>query len=277
MYTEKSAELKNDFYSRYGEACGTLYFERVGLPCVLMDSGTHMLAFALGCGVRAYGRECGDVLRIINADSDECDVHFAPNGRGAQILYKQDMPGAVGCRDAEEYTIMKLLCRMRKLRPREVGTITELCDRYGSGGWCAYVSGGTARQIPFPLLHKNVLLIRAGRARRISDGKALAQFCAAETERIIAAAQALKKCRMEVLFDMLNESQRSAEMLFSLPQQQLCAVHAAQAADGVLAARITNMGIICITDENKTDSAVRAIAAEYERAAGCSAGISVVK
>lgn len=277
MYTEKSAELKNDFYSRYGEAAGTLYFERVGLPCVLMDSGTHKLAFALGCGVRAYGRECGDVLRIINADSDECDVHFAPNGHGAQILYKQDMPGAVGSRDTEEYAIMKLLCNMRRLRPRELGTDAALCDRYGSGGWCAYTENGSARQVPLPLLHINVLLIRAGRSRRITDAKALARFRAAETERITAAAEGLRKCRIEVLFEMLNESGRSAEALFSLPPMQLAAVRAAREADGVLATRITNMGVICMTAEDKTDSAIRAIATGYERAAGCSAGISVVK
>ena len=277
MYTERSAELKNDFYSRYGEAAGTLYFERVGLPCILMDSGTHMLAFALGCGVRAYGRECGDVLRIINADSDECDVHFAPNGRGAQILYKEDMPGAVGCREAEEYAVMKLLCDMRKLRPRELGSTAELCDRYGSGGWCAYSENGIKQQLPLPLLHKNVLLIRAGRLRRISDNKAMERFRAAETERIAAAAVALRKCRIEVLFDMLNESQRSAELMLSLPPLQLLAVRAAREADGVLAARITNMGVICITEESKTDSAIRAIAEEYERSAGYSAGISVVK
>ena len=80
MYTEKSAVLKNDFYSRYGEMSGELYFERIGLPCVLLEGTERKLAFALGCGIRAYGRRMGDVLRILDADSDTCRVHFMQNG-----------------------------------------------------------------------------------------------------------------------------------------------------------------------------------------------------
>ena len=277
MYTEKSADLKNDFYSRYGEAPGTLYFERAGLPCVLLDCGTHTLAFAMGCGVRAYGRQCGDVLRIINADSDECDVNFAPQGRGAQILYKTDMPGMAVSREAEEYVIMKLLCDMRRLRPRMGGTLTELCDLYGSGGWCAYVTCGIPRQLPLPLLHKRVLLIRTERPRKAADKKALARFSDGERMRIVVAAQALKKCREDVLFDMINESQHSAELLFSFRELPLAAVRAARGTDGVCAARITDTGVVAIVEEDKTDSAIRAISAAYKEAAGRSAGISVVK
>lgn len=277
MYTEKSVELKSDFYSRYGEAAGQLYFERAGIPCVLMDSGTHMLAFALGCGVRAYGRSCGDVLRIINADSDECDVRFAPNGCGAQILYKQDIRNISGARETAEYTVEKLLRKMRRIRRGEPGGLTDICDRYGSGGWCAYAEHGAIHQVPLPLLHKNVILIRAGRRKRINESEALSRFCAAETERIAAAVEGLKKCRIEVLFEMLNESERSVERLLSPPRQSVCAARAAMETDGVLAARICDIGVVCITEEEKTDSVIHTVSGEYERRAGYPAGIIVVK
>ena len=225
MYTEPSIELKSDFYCRYGSAALKLYFERTGLPCVILDSGSERLAFALGLGVRAYGRECGDILRIINADSNECDVSFAPHGLGAQILYKEDMAGVAGMRETAEYTILKLLSAMRRIREPRMGGIAELCDRFGSRGWCAYDDGDIVKQVPLPFMYNNVILVMTGKKRRGAAGDGYARFCEGEKLRIEYAARALRACRTDLFFEAVNESERSIERLLSPPQASVEAVH----------------------------------------------------
>lgn len=275
MYSERSAELKSDFYTRYGEAAGRLYFERVGLPCVLMESPENMLAFALDCGVRAYGRATGDVLRIIDTATNECHVSFAPGGTGAQIIYRRDADGVRGMKETEEYTLRKLLCAMRGSRTGGTPALAELCDRYGAGGWCAWAEGSAVRQVPLPLAHINALLLRTGQKRRARGEEA--RFFSGEAERIRAAAAGLRQCRVEVLFEMLNESEKAYERLFEVSERELCAVGAAMQTDGVLAARISRAGVLCFTRADMTDNAVHAISAEYERAFGTAAGVLVVK
>ena len=278
MYTEVSIDLKTDFYSRYGETAGQLFFERTGMPCVMMDSGSHMLAFSMGCGVRAYGRNCGDVLRVMNADSNVCYVHFADSGMGAQILYKQDLQSIEGMKETVDYTIDKLLHRMHRARSiSQPADIVAICDRYGSGGWCAYVSHSTVRQIPLPLSDMNVILIRTGKKRLRTDTESVKRFRSGVTRRITSAAEALKECRIEVLLDMINESERSIEMLFSPPRESVSAVRIAMETDGVYAARICKSGIICFVKKERTDSAIHSIASEYERRMGNPAGMVIVK
>ena len=70
---------------------------------------------------------------------------------------------------------------------------------------------------------------------------------------------------------------RKERLLFSFRELPLAAVRAARGTDGVCAARITDTGVVAIVEEDKTDSAIRAISAAYKEAAGRSAGISVVK
>ncbi|MCH5211713.1 MAG: hypothetical protein J1G06_01725 [Oscillospiraceae bacterium] len=278
MYTEVSIDLKTDFYSRYGETTGQLFFERTGMPCVLMDSGSHMLAFSMGCGVRAYGRNCGDVLRIMNSDSNVCYVHFTDSGMGAQILYKQDLQNIDGMKETVDYTVDKLLHRMHRGRSiAQPGGVVAICDRYGSNGYCAYVSHSTARQIPLPLSDVNVMLIRTGKKRLRTDTESIKHFRSSETRRIIAAAEALRECRIEVLFDMVNESERTIEMLFSPPRESVAAIRIAMETDGVFAARICKSGIICFVQKGRTDNAVHSIASEYERRMESPAGIVIVK
>ncbi|MDD6762857.1 MAG: hypothetical protein PUD92_04365 [Clostridiales bacterium] len=279
MYTEKSVELKSDFYTRFGETTGELCFERVGVPCVIMDSGSHALAFALGCGVRAYGRRYGDVLRILNAGSNVCDVHFMKSGRGAQILYSTDVPGLPGMKDTAVFAIEKLLVRMSIAEGHSMaGSAAAICDRYGSGGWCAYASYDEIKEIPLPLTGYNVLLIRTRRKKNKKIPRdVIEQYCAGEKERIIAAADGLKKCRINVLFDMINESERAYEYLMNPPEQAAAAVKAAMSADGVKAAKICDNGVICFTVKDKTDSIIHAVSEEYEKKTGFSAEVLVVK
>ena len=277
MYTESSIELKSDFYCRYGSAALQLYFERTGLPCVILDSGSERLAFAMGLGVRAYGRECGDILRIINADSNECDVTFAPHGLGAQILYKEDMPGMDLMRETAEYTILKLLCAMRHVREPGMGGIVEMCDRFGSRGWCAYDDGEIVRQVPLPLVYNNVILVRTGKKHRDTAAGGYERFCEGERLRIEYAARALRACRTDLFFEAVNESELSIERLLSPPQASVEAVHDVMEADGVLAARICDPGIICITEKDKTDSVIQSISHSFESRTGYPAGIIVVK
>ena len=277
MYTESSVELKSDFYTRYGEARGQLYFERVGVPCILMDSGTHTLAFSMDCGVRAYGRGYGDVLRIMNAASDICDVKFVDGGMGAQILYREDSPDVPGIKETAAYTIEKLLRRMGCGRGDGENTLVSICDRYGSAGWCAYMCYGEVRQIPLPLVGKNVLLIRTGKKKRNVEPELLRRFREGETERIKTAVRALKECGTEVLFDMINQSQRAVETFLSPSEQALCVINSAMKSEGVRAARICDIGVICVTDYDRADSVMRNISRDYEAYAGYSAGISVVK
>lgn len=277
MYTEPSIELKSDFYCRYGSAALRLYFERTGLPCVILDSGKERLAFAMGCGVRAYGRECGDILRIINASSNECDVTFAPYGLGAQILYKEDITGVAGLRETTEYTILKLLCDMRRIRRPISGGLAELCDIYGSRGWCAYEADGEAGQVPLPLMQHNVILIRADRSDRTLKNSGFTRFAEGERERIEFAARALRACRLELFFEAVNESEKAIERLLSPSSGAVAAVHSAMETDGVVAARICGMGVICITEKDRTDSAMHSITNRYAASTGRRPGIIVVK
>ena len=273
MYTRTSVELKNDFYCRYGETAGQLYFERVGYPCPIMQSKTHMLAFSLECGVRAYGREYGDVLRITDAESNICDVKFVSNGRGAQILYKTDACGLRSKNETVAYTIGKLI---RKMSGETVGedtsTLAGVCDNYGSCGWCAFSEYGRITRVPLPLSGINMLLVRTQKRRRTASDLQN-RFFEGETERIIAAAAGLKECRTDVFFEMINESERAIEMLL----EPVLAVHAAMAADGVLASRICDMGVVCFVKQERCDSAIRAISSEYEYSVGYNAGFFVVK
>ncbi|MBQ3425773.1 MAG: hypothetical protein IJH37_01350 [Clostridia bacterium] len=277
MYTEPSIELKSDFYCRYGSAALRLYFERTGLPCVILDAGKEKLAFALGCGVRAYGRECGDILRIINAGSNECDVTFAPYGLGAQILYKEDIAGVSGLRETTEYTILKLLCDMRRIRRPDSGGLAELCDIYGSRGWCAHERDGEAAQLPLPLMHYNVILVRAGRSGRTRKNNGYARFAEGERDRIEYAALALRACRLEQFFEAINESEKAIERLMSPSSEAVAAVRGAMETDGVVAARICGMGVICLTEKDRTDSAIHSIATRYAASTGSRPGIFVVK
>ncbi|MGN0182143.1 MAG: hypothetical protein ACI4DP_07015 [Candidatus Ornithomonoglobus sp.] len=279
MYTEKSVELKSDFYTRFGETTGELCFERVGIPCVIMDSGSHALAFALGCGVRAYGRGYGDVLRILNDRSNVCDVHFMKSGKGAQILYSADVPGLPGMKDTTVFAVEKLLYRMGIAeRQSMAGSAAAICDRYGSGGWCAFASYDGIKEIPLPLTGYNVILIRIRRTKNKKIPRdMIEQYCAEEKERIIAAAQGLKRCRISVLFDMVNESEKAYEYLVEPPESSRAAVKIAMSVDGVKAAKICDNGVICFTEKDKTDSVIHAVSKEYEKKTGFSAGVLVVK
>lgn len=277
MYTKTSVELKNDFYCRYGETVGRLYFERVGYPCAVMRSRTHMLAFSFDCGVRAYGRAYGDVLRIMDAESNICDVKFVNNGEGAQILYKADDCDLQCKNETVAYTIGKLIRKMNSELPLvNTKSLAGICDSFGSGGWCALGECGRFSEIPLPLSGINVVLIRTQRRqKRVSEMQN--RFFDSETERIKAAAAGLKECRTDVFFEMINESERAAEMLLEPASQSVLAVHAAMSADGVLAARICDMGVICFVRQDRTDSAIRAISTEYEYSVGYNAGFFVVK
>lgn len=278
MYTESSIELKTDFYSRYGATTGSLYFERIGFPCVLMDSGNKMLAFSMSCGVRAYGRGYGDVLKVMNANSNVCDIKFKPGGEGAQILYRQDVENMPWLNETVDYTVNKLLMRMHRGRSElSIYNPVDLCDRYGSNGWCAYLSGGRAKQLPFPMLDENVIFIRTGRSGIKGDAITEEQFCRGESERISAAAEGLRGCRTDVLYDMLRESERAVELLLSPSKRAVCAANAAMKADGVYAAKICRGGVVCFVDKSYTDSAMHKIEAEYERESGSKTRILVVK
>lgn len=279
MYTEKSVSLKSDFYSRYGEAEGDLYFERTGLPCVLMEGGDKTLEFSLGCGVRVYGRKTGDVLRILNAKSNVCDVHCVKNGKGAQILYEADIPDLRHMSTLTVYTIDKILKKMG-IGDSDGFDISNaaICDMYGSGGWCALREYDRVRQVPLPLLDYNVLLIRTQKnSKRFKDEDLLRRFRKGESERIAYAVEGLKKCRIEVLFDMLNESERAIEILLNPKKQALCAAEIASHTDGVHAAKLCDVGVICFVEKNLTDAAARTISQEFEKCLGYSAGIVVVK
>ncbi len=277
MYTEKSVNLKSDFYCRYGQASGELWFERTGLPCVLMESKTHMLAFSLDCGVRAYGRGYGDVLRVLNADSSVCDVHFVQNGKGAQILYKTDIPDIKGMHDVEDYTINKLLYKMGSTgRVKDDTSLVSICDNYAPKGWCVVREYSDFKSVPLPISAYNVLLIRTRKSRFTSDKDGLVQFSESETQRIKAAALALKECREDVLFEIINESQKSVERTFSPSSAMVCAVDAAL-ENGALAARICDIGIVTFCRRSDTDSLARAVRVAFEREIGYRPSVSVVK
>lgn len=279
MYTEKSVALKTDFYNRYGEAEGDLYFERTGLPCVLMEGGDKTLEFSLGCGVRAYGRRTGDVLRILNAKSNVCDVHCVKNGMGAQILYETDIPDLRNMSTLTVYTVEKILKRMGiAQRDGFDKSNAAICDIYGSKGWCALREYNKIKQVPLPLLDHNVLLIRTQKNPEVfKDEMLLKRFRNGESERISIAAEGLKKCRLEVLFNMLSESEKAIELLLRPKKQALYAAKIAGETDGVSAAKICDIGVICFVEKDLTDAAACTISNEFEKCLGYSAGIVVVK
>lgn len=279
MYTKKSIGLKSDFYARFGEAPGELCFERIGVPCVVMDSGKSALAFALGCGVRAYGRQCGDIIKILNDRASVCDVSRAKDGRGAQILYSEDAPGLPCSDDAAAFAAAKLLCRMGIAAVSgALSGAAAVCDRYGSGGRCAYAAENGVESLPLPLSDFNVLLIRTRRrGTRAVPRSAARRWCAEEEERTAAAAEGLRRRRLDVFFDMLNESERSREYLLEPPDTVLAAARAAMNAGGARAARICRLGVVCFVEKGSADSAIRAIAGDYERQTGFSAAVLTVK
>lgn len=279
MYTESSVELKSDFYSRYGTASGVLYFERVGLPFALLKGEDSVLGFAASCGVRAYGRRCGDVIKVLDSESNVCDVRFGGSGTGAQILYKTDIPGFGRCDETVRYTVKKLKARMGLCAvPRPDSDPAALCDAYGSGGWCAYVRGAEARSVPLPLDGYNVIVMRLRRngGRRPSEGS-LRCYNEGEDRRAAAAAEALRRCRTEVLFDMMNESEYAIEKLIPVSREARAAAEAARDIGGIAAARICGSGLLCVTESARTDSAAHALRETFCREMGYYAGIVVVK
>lgn len=270
MYTEKSAELKDDFYVRFGETGSELFFERIGVPCVIMDSATNALAFAMGCGVRAYGRKSGDVLRILNSDSDVSDVHFMPGGRGAQIIYRMDAPGMPGMNETAGYAVECILRRMGLAKSSDpLYSLPAICDKYGSRGWCAYTGNDKTESIPLPLTGYNVVFLRTMRNRKKKADSELAErFRLGEDKRITAAAEGLKKCRIDVFFDMVNESELASEYIFSYDEKLPAAVRKALDTDGVAAAKICDGGIVLFTESDKTDHVIRIMSLFYEKQTG---------
>ncbi len=278
MYTEKSVELKSDFYARYGETRGRLYFEKVGLPCVMLDGGADKLMFSFDCGVRAYGRCYGDVLRVLNADTNVCDVHFVKNGKGAQILYRTDISDVRGMRETVIYTINKLLYSMGSTgRLKDVGTLTQLCERYAPKGWCAVKENDTIRSAPLPVEDYNILLIRGRKSRLNRDEEMVKQFRAGERERISVAYASLRKCNIETFFDMVNESQKSIERLLMPSMQDIALVRSTYGVDGVYATRICDCGVVSFCNKSKTDSVILRVLTECRSSLGYSVQVSVVK
>ena len=76
---------------------------------------------------------------------------------------------------------------------------------------------------------------------------------------------------------MLNESEKAIEMLLKPKKQALCAAEIAAHTDGVRAAKLCDVGVICFVEKNLTDSAARTISQEFEKCLGYSAGIVVAK
>ena len=278
MYTERSVELKSDFYSRYGTSSGTLYFERVGLPFSLMKGRMSVLGFSAGCGIRAYGRRCGDVIRILNADSNVCDVRFGSSG-GAQILYSSDITEFGREKETISYTIDKLMARMKlseDVTPYD--SPAALCDLYGSRGWCAYFHGDIAESVPLPIYDHNLAIVRVRKnSGRRADAEYVNCFEDGEDRRISAAVAGLKDCRPEILFNMMNESEYAMEKLLPISGEAYTAVAAARGTDGVTAVRICGSGVMCVIEKGKTDSAIHAIRETFGREAGYYAGVVVIK
>lgn len=277
MYTEKSVELKSDFYSRYGENCGRVFFERTGLPCMILG-GEEYMAFTFDCGVRAYGREYGDILRIMDSDSNICDVHFVKDGKGAQILYKRDMANITEMSSTVTYTVNKLLRIMGcKERLAWCDGIEAVCDRYGTSGWCAVKIDGEFKSVPLPLGGYNVILIRTRKRRLASKGGAVELFQREERERIKQACSGLKECRVNTFFDMVNLSQMAVERMLNPSCELVATVRSAQEADGVSAVKICGLGVVAFCERSKTDSAVHAIVNECSRRLGYTVRVAVVK
>ncbi len=278
MYTEKSVDLKSDFYTRYGETNGSLYFEKTGVPCTLLDAGTHKLVFPLDCCVRAYGRSYGDVLKVMDTDTNVCDVHFVESGKGAQILYSTDIGDIYGAKETVLYTVNKLLFKMGSAgRLQKKYDDVSLCDNHAPKGWCAIKCFDEIKTAPFPFSDYNVLLIRARKSRITESEEILNSFNMGERERIRIALQALKECRTDVLFDMVNESQKSIERLLSPAHEQVSIVHSTYGVDGIDATRICRCGVVSFCKKAKTDSAISRIKTECENNLDYSVRISVVK
>lgn len=278
MYKEQSVELKSDFYSRFGESHGELYFERCGLPCKIMGGEDSFMVFTLACGVRAYARGYGDIVRIMDALTNVCDVHYAKDGRGAQILYKRDISGISEMEDTITYVVNKLLKRVGSYeRIESTAGLDAVCDRYGESGWCAVKMNGGFMRVPLPMSGYNVILIRTRKRKIAADRDTFEIFCRGERGRIEQAAEGLSKCRLNTFFDMINGSQISLEKLLHPSGELVAAVRSAQEADGVRAVRITDLGVVAICEKSKTDSALHEIARECTRRLGYSVRVAVVK
>lgn len=278
MYTEKSVDLKRDFYARYGKTSGRLFFKKTGLPCTIFDGGKNSLIMTLDCGVRVYGRQCGDVLKVLNCDTNVCDVHFVKNGRGAQILYSVDIPDVKGMKDTVLYAINAILREMGSTG-RLIGEYdtVALCERYAPYGWCAVKEGDTAKSIPMPLGEYNIILMRTRKNRLVAPAELTDRFHISEYERIKASVTGLKECRTDTFFDMVNESQNSVERLLSPSEEIMQGINAVRSADGVRASKICGCGIIAFCEKDRTDSAIIRINNEYKSAMGYSPNLAVVK
>lgn len=279
MYTEKSTELKNDFYTRFGEAEGKLYFARTGIPCVLLKSDTKMLAFSGTAGVRAYGRKYGDVLKLLDNTQNTCDVHFVKNGSGAQILYSRDLRDMHAADGTLDYTIEKLMTKMGISRSISMASSLEaICDRVGSDGWCAYSGDDGISSLPLPLSRYNVMIIRTKKNKCVNnDAVKIHLFNIGENERIKSAAKALRDCNVETLFNMINESQSELARLEIVSGNTLETAAAAREASGVCAVRASNLGVMCICDKNYTDVAAHDIKEHFKHFSGISVGIIIIK
>ncbi len=278
MYTEKSITLKSDFYSRFGEGAGVVTFERTSTPCSILDGGDSFLAFGLGCGVRAYGRAYGDILKIMDSNSNVCDISFLKGGRGAEILYMADMPGIKGTEEHIIYTVNKLLKRMGRDSYRDCkDDMCQVVDKFAPQGWCAWCVDGEVRSMPFPLGEYNVILIRTRKCRIASDIDLLTQFRRGESERIALLGKSLKECRLEPFFEAVKVSEASVERLLLPSKELLAAVRAAENANGVMASRICDMGVVAFCKKALTDNAVHTIINECGRELGYTVNVSDAK
>ncbi len=278
MYTEKSVELKSDFYSRFGETHGQLYFARTGLPCKIFDGGDEFMAFSLGCGVRAYGRYYGDILRVMDSERSVCDVHFVSSGKGAQILYEKDIENISELTDTAIYTVNKLLKKMG-CSDRLAGDdgIHGVCDRYGDGGWCAVKTANNFNSVPLPLGGYNVILIRTRKRRVAGDKDVMEIFKRSERDRIAGACEGLRKCGLEAFFNGVNESQASIERMLNPSWELMSAVEAARGGEGVCAVKICDLGVVAFVKRSNTDSAVHSIINECASRLGYAVRVAVVK
>ncbi len=278
MYTEKSVELKSDFYSRFGETQGKLYFVKTGLPCKILDGGEDFMAFSLGCGVRAYGRDYGDILRVMDSNSNVCDVHFVSSGRGAQILYEKDISNISEMSTTANYTVNKLLKKMGcNDRLENAEGLEAVCDRYGDNGWCAAKLNGKFSSVPLPLGGYNVILIRTRKRKITADRDIVEIFERCERERIISACEGLRKCGLEAFFNSINESQASIEKMLNPSHELMSAIESARNGEGVCAVRICDLGVIAFIKRSNTDSAVHSIINECTSRLGYAVRVAVVK
>lgn len=278
MYTKKSIVLKSDFYARFGEANGIIHFERTGLPCAMLDSGSCALAFSMGCGVRAYGRQYGDVLKVINDDENICDVHFVENGKGAQILYSADLNGVKGMKQTAMYTINKLLCKIGSTgRIKDEFGMTALCDKYAPEGWCALKMYDEVKSLPLPMGLYNVILIQVGRIGFSCGEDEVMQFTSCERSRIEAAAAGLRACRTDVLFEMINESNQSINRILRPRGGVDKLSDIVLRVDGVKACRVCEIGIICFCERDKTDAVIHTLKRDGRASDGELSRICVVK